>query len=72
MEKEEEYLCKQIEKHVLKCLECKKKYTIDPIQKALLNNYSLKNDVIELVTFIIFGTIIITILQLVVKAQNGN
>jgi hypothetical protein len=63
-------LCKKIELHVLECSKCQKQLQFNPIEKALLKSYSIRNDIFELVTFIATGIFMIIILELMIRFQK--
>jgi hypothetical protein len=62
-------VCKKIQDHILVCKNCKTKLDYDPYEKALLKSYSIKNDIMELLVYIITGIIIIYILHFIVELK---
>jgi len=61
--------CVKIQQHVHQCTDCKRKLSFDPVEKALIKSYSIKNDILELLVFIITGILLIIILNLIVKIK---
>jgi hypothetical protein len=67
---QEQLTCTKIQEHVGICTKCSKALSFDPIEKSLLKSYSIRNDVLELCTFIVTGVIIIIILHLIVELKK--
>ena len=65
-------VCTKIQDHILICTNCKFKLDYDPNEKALHKSYSIKNDIMELLAYIITGILIILILNLIVKLKINN
>ena len=61
--------CTKIQQHIRICNNCKSKLDYDPNEKALQKSYSMKNDVMELLVYIVSGIIIIFILNLIVELK---
>jgi len=64
--------CKKIQDHVVICKDCHKILSFDPVEKSLLKSYSLKNDILEVLTFIMTGVIIIIVLHLIVELKKSH
>jgi hypothetical protein len=70
--KKEVDICAKIQDHILICNNCKNQLGYDPNEKALMKSYSIKNDVMELLVYVITGIIIILILNLIVELKIQN
>ena len=62
--------CLKIQDHVLMCQDCQKILSYDPIEKSLLKTSSIKNDILELFTFLITGVVLLTILYFIVQLKK--
>lgn len=62
---ETKIVCDEIAKHVYQCQVCQRRLSFDPIEKSLLKTHSIKNEIFELLAFIIFGILIIFMLYIV-------
>lgn len=67
---EKEDVCEHIEQHVKKCRKCIQNLSFNPIEKALLKSYSIKNDIMELVVFIATGVLLIIILRMILYIKG--
>ena len=55
--------CNSVMQHVGNCKKCKDYFSYDPLEKALVNSYSFKNELIEIVGYILFGILVIKIID---------
>lgn len=56
-------MCDNIYAHVHQCNHCQRRFSFDPIEKALLKTHSVKNEIMELIAFIALGIIIIVLVH---------
>jgi len=60
-------MCDKIRDHVHQCKTCQRRFSFDPIEKALLKTHSVKNEVMELIAFISLGAGIVFIIYMLRK-----
>lgn len=65
-------MCDSIYTHVHQCAHCQRRFSFDPIEKALLKTHSVKNEVLELIAFIALGIIIIFIIHVRFRAREWS
>ena len=64
-EEQVDSVCDKISGHVHNCKQCQRRLSFDPVEKALLKTHSVKNEIFELIAFIILGIIIIFALHII-------
>ena len=62
-------ICDNISRHVSECKTCQRRLSFDPIEKALLKTHSVKNEIMELIAYIVTGIVLIVALHLISKVK---
>ena len=62
-------MCDRVTTHVHQCKQCQRRLSFDPIEKALLKTHSVKNEIFELIAFMVLGIVIIILVHI---AKTGK
>ena len=65
-------LCDDVSDHVHQCMQCQRRLSFDPVEKALLKSHSVKNEIIEFLAFMVMGCVVIASLWVIARVRKGS